>query len=40
MNAAQQAHAADRLIEDLIVAGLGFAAFQTKFGPTAKPGGS
>jgi hypothetical protein len=36
---AQQAHAADRLIEGLIVAGLGFAVLRFTSGATAEPGG-
>jgi len=37
--AAQQLVAPDRLIEALIAAGLGFAAFLVKRDDTAKPGG-
>ena len=37
MVAAQQAVAADPLIEDLVVAGLGFEAFRVASGVTVKP---
>jgi len=38
-DAAQQLVAPDRLIEAMIAAGLGFAAFLVRRGSTAKPGG-
>ena len=39
ISAAQQLVAPDRLIEDSIVAGFGFAAFRVMGSDTAKPGG-
>ena len=38
-NRSHQVAAADTLIEDRLVAGLGCVSFRFKFGDTAKPGG-